>query len=163
MAAILRRKGPYCSGAWFWCKTLNFRNDTSRDAGSGLSSACLLDAETEARRRGYAEIRLYTHVLMTENLALYARLGFHETGRVSEKGHDRIYMAKRLARDLDPKRSPRRSPRRPVVTRGARTGSAGAAQGRSAPPRPKAIRPTGHPDGAKSPAGACHGSRNESG
>jgi ribosomal protein S18 acetylase RimI-like enzyme len=53
-------------------------------------------AETEARRRGWPEIRLYTHVQMTENIALYTRLGFVETGRVSEKGFDRVYMAKAL-------------------------------------------------------------------
>lgn len=39
-------------------------------------------------------MRLYTNVLMTENLALYGRLGFRETGRVSEKGYERVYMAK---------------------------------------------------------------------
>jgi ribosomal protein S18 acetylase RimI-like enzyme len=54
-------------------------------------------AEAEGRRRGYSEIRLYTHVLMTENQALYRRLGFVETGRVTEKGFDRLYMTKRLA------------------------------------------------------------------
>jgi RimJ/RimL family protein N-acetyltransferase len=34
---------------------------------------------------------------MTENLALYRRLGFRETGRVREKGYDRVYMTKVLA------------------------------------------------------------------
>lgn len=36
-------------------------------------------------------------MLMTENLALYGRLGFCETGRVSEKGYERVYMAKATA------------------------------------------------------------------
>jgi ribosomal protein S18 acetylase RimI-like enzyme len=53
-------------------------------------------AEAEARRRGYAQLRLYTHVLMTENLALYRRLGFEESGRITEKGYERVYMAKRV-------------------------------------------------------------------
>ena len=53
-------------------------------------------AEAEARRRGHARLRLYTNVLMTENLALYGRLGFQETAGVSEKGYERVYMAKEL-------------------------------------------------------------------
>jgi len=65
--------------------------------GKGHGRALIAFAGDEARRRGYRAVRLYTHVLMTENLALYARLGFRETGRVSEKGYDRVYMAKALA------------------------------------------------------------------
>ncbi len=65
--------------------------------GKGHGRALIAFAEAEARRRGCREIRLYTHVLMTENLALYRRLGFRETGRVREKGYDRVYMAKVLA------------------------------------------------------------------
>jgi hypothetical protein len=33
---------------------------------------------------------------MTENIALYGRVGFRETARVSEKGFERVYMAKAL-------------------------------------------------------------------
>ena len=64
--------------------------------GSGFGRALMEFAEAEARRRGWPEIVLYTHVLMTENQALYKRLGYVETGRVSEKGFERVYMAKRL-------------------------------------------------------------------
>jgi ribosomal protein S18 acetylase RimI-like enzyme len=64
--------------------------------GRGHGRALIAFAEAEARRKGCTELRLYTHVLMTENQALYARLGFRETGRVSEKGYDRVYMAKAL-------------------------------------------------------------------
>jgi GNAT superfamily N-acetyltransferase len=63
----------------------------------GYGRALIAFAEAEARRRGHGEVRLYTHVLMRENLALYARLGFRETGRVSEKGYERVYMAKATA------------------------------------------------------------------
>ena len=62
--------------------------------GKGHGRALVAFAEEEARRRGHGEVRLYTHVLMTENLGLYGRLGFRETGRVSEKGYERVYMAK---------------------------------------------------------------------
>ncbi len=66
--------------------------------GKGHGQALIAFAEAEARRRGCREVRLYANVLMTENLALYGRLGFRETGRVSEKGYERIYMAKAVAR-----------------------------------------------------------------
>ena len=65
--------------------------------GKGHGRTLVAFAEAEARRRGHAEIRLYTHVLMAENLAIYGRLGFAETHRVTEKGYDRVYMMKRLA------------------------------------------------------------------
>jgi ribosomal protein S18 acetylase RimI-like enzyme len=64
--------------------------------GKGFGRALIAFAETEARRRGFSEIHLYTHALMTENVALYRRIGFVETHRGSEKGYDRVYMAKRL-------------------------------------------------------------------
>lgn len=64
--------------------------------GKGHGRALIAFAEEEARRRGRAHLRLYTHVLMTENIALYGRLGFRETGRISEKGFERVYMAKAL-------------------------------------------------------------------
>lgn len=64
--------------------------------GRGIGRALIGFAEAEARRRGHVAIRLYTHVLMTENIALYAHLGFAETGRVTEKGFDRVYMEKNL-------------------------------------------------------------------
>lgn len=64
--------------------------------GKGHGRVLIDFAEAEARRRGYREIRLYTHVLMTENIALYRRIGFIETHRVSEHGYDRVYMTKQL-------------------------------------------------------------------
>jgi GNAT superfamily N-acetyltransferase len=64
--------------------------------GKGYGRALIEFAEAEARRRGFAEIRLYTHEMMTENIALYTRIGFVETHRVSEKGYDRVYMTKPL-------------------------------------------------------------------
>jgi ribosomal protein S18 acetylase RimI-like enzyme len=62
--------------------------------GQGIGRRLISFTESEARRRGCHQIRLYTHVLMVENIALYNRVGFQETGRVSEKGFDRVYMAK---------------------------------------------------------------------
>jgi ribosomal protein S18 acetylase RimI-like enzyme len=67
--------------------------------GKGLGRRLMDFAEAEARRRGWAMIRLYTHALMTENQALYRRLGYVETGRIAENGFDRVYMAKTLPPD----------------------------------------------------------------
>jgi ribosomal protein S18 acetylase RimI-like enzyme len=65
--------------------------------GQGLGRRLIGFAEAEARRLGYSEVRLYTHQTMTENIALYSRLGFVETGRGSDYGYDRVFMMKRLA------------------------------------------------------------------
>ena len=34
---------------------------------------------------------------MTENIALYTRLGFEETGRGRQDGYDRVFMRKQVA------------------------------------------------------------------
>ncbi len=65
--------------------------------GLGVGRALMLFAEAEARRRGATCLRLYTHERMVENIALYARVGFVETGRVTEQGFARVYMEKPLA------------------------------------------------------------------
>jgi glutathione S-transferase len=64
--------------------------------GKGYGRALMQFAEAEASRLGYQDICLYTHVLMTENIALYRRVGYVETHRISEKGFDRVYMTKGL-------------------------------------------------------------------
>lgn len=64
--------------------------------GRGYGRLLLDFAEQEARRQGFQSIRLYTHVLMTENLTLYPRLGYVETHRGEEKGFSRVYMSKPL-------------------------------------------------------------------
>ena len=64
--------------------------------GEGIGRRLMLLAEKEARRLGYNCIDLYTHELMTENFALYARNGYEEIERRTERGFPRIYMRKRL-------------------------------------------------------------------
>jgi GNAT superfamily N-acetyltransferase len=64
--------------------------------GSGLGRRLLAFAEAEASRRGYREIRLYTHQTMVENQRLYASIGYKETGRGAEAGYDRVFMRKQL-------------------------------------------------------------------
>jgi len=53
-------------------------------------------AEGEARRLGFTAITLYTNARMSENIRLYERLGYTETGRKTEQGYDRVYMQKSL-------------------------------------------------------------------
>ena len=65
--------------------------------GRGLGRQLIAHAEAEARRLGFSAIELYTHELMRENLALYARLGYQEFARKTEKGYNRVYMRKPLA------------------------------------------------------------------
>jgi ribosomal protein S18 acetylase RimI-like enzyme len=64
--------------------------------GAGLGRRLLAFAEAEAVRRGYREIRLYTHRTMAENQHLYATIGYEETGRGIEAGYERVFMRKRL-------------------------------------------------------------------
>jgi N-acetylglutamate synthase-like GNAT family acetyltransferase len=64
--------------------------------GSGRGRRLIAFAEAAARAAGCEVIRLYTNALMTENLAIYGRLGFTESHRGEENGYQRIYMAKRL-------------------------------------------------------------------
>jgi ribosomal protein S18 acetylase RimI-like enzyme len=65
--------------------------------GRGLGRALLELAEAEARRAGFDSVYLYTHEGMTENLALYARIGYVEYDRRSEGAFARVFMRKRLA------------------------------------------------------------------
>jgi ribosomal protein S18 acetylase RimI-like enzyme len=64
--------------------------------GLGLGRRLLAFAEAEALRRGYREIRLYTHQTMVENQRLYASMGYEETGRGIEAGYNRVFMRKQL-------------------------------------------------------------------
>jgi ribosomal protein S18 acetylase RimI-like enzyme len=64
--------------------------------GRGLGRALMSFAEQEAARRGLTRVTLYTHEVMTENQAIYARLGYTEVERRTEDGYRRIYMEKRL-------------------------------------------------------------------
>jgi hypothetical protein len=41
-------------------------------------------------------LRLHTNVLMTENLSMYAHMGFVETHRSVEKGFHRVYLRRSL-------------------------------------------------------------------
>jgi GNAT superfamily N-acetyltransferase len=62
----------------------------------GHGRALLTFAEDEARRRGLAEVRLHTHARMADNLIMYPRLGYVESGRELQGGFDRVLFVKAL-------------------------------------------------------------------
>jgi ribosomal protein S18 acetylase RimI-like enzyme len=64
--------------------------------GKGIGKALLEFAEAEARRAGFDSIYLYTHEKMTENLALYAKIGYVEYDRPSQGEFSLAYMRKPL-------------------------------------------------------------------
>lgn len=64
---------------------------------SGVGQVLLGHAEDRATDLGLPEVRLFTHVAMTENRAFYARRGYRETGRRSDAGVERVFFAKSVA------------------------------------------------------------------
>jgi GNAT superfamily N-acetyltransferase len=64
--------------------------------GTGLGRRLMEFAEQEAARQGLIRVRLYTHEVMTESQAVYARLGYQEVRRGAEDGYRRIFLAKDL-------------------------------------------------------------------
>lgn len=64
--------------------------------GHGVGRLLLELAESEARRQGFASIYLATHELMTENRALYSRIGYVEYDRRVVNGFPRVFFRKAL-------------------------------------------------------------------
>lgn len=62
--------------------------------GTGLGRALLQFAEAEAARAGFDAVHLYTHEKMTENRALYSRIGYVEYDRRPQDGFSLVYMRK---------------------------------------------------------------------
>ncbi|MDP5276647.1 GNAT family N-acetyltransferase [Chengkuizengella axinellae] len=58
--------------------------------GKGLGKSLMNFAEAEAKRRGYTELSLATHILLTENISYYLNLGWEEIDR----DDTRVYMRK---------------------------------------------------------------------
>ena len=64
--------------------------------GRGVGRSLLQLAESRALALGLPRIRLYTHVTMVENQALYERVGYVETARTTEHGFTRVFYEKGL-------------------------------------------------------------------
>ena len=65
--------------------------------GLGLGKRLMAFAEAEARRQGYAEVRLYTNERFVENIALYRAIGYRETHREEMPKRIAVHMAKSLS------------------------------------------------------------------
>jgi GNAT superfamily N-acetyltransferase len=65
--------------------------------GGGVGKALLGHAEAEARRQGFDSIYLATHELMTENRALYAKIGYVQFDRREVNGFPRVLFRKKLS------------------------------------------------------------------
>jgi ribosomal protein S18 acetylase RimI-like enzyme len=67
--------------------------------GEGLGRQLIHHAVVEARNFHLPAVKLYTNVAMTENLSMYAHLGFVETHRATEKGFHRVYLRLSVSKD----------------------------------------------------------------
>ena len=65
--------------------------------GTGIGRRLMEFAEDQARARGISRMTLYTNEVMTENLAIYAHLGYRETSRAEQDVYRRVFMEKGLA------------------------------------------------------------------
>lgn len=68
-------------------------------AGRGVGSRLIAEAERRARAAGKARMTLYTNALMARNVGFYETLGYAETGRrpnLARPGFTIVDMAKRL-------------------------------------------------------------------
>ena|SRR5829696_2625322 len=64
--------------------------------GRGIGRQLLRLAEERAADLALGRVRLYTHVTMVENQALYERIGYVETGRETVGDRSRIFYEKRV-------------------------------------------------------------------
>lgn len=64
--------------------------------GRGYGRLLMNHAEDVAQERGRTAMVLFTNEKMTENITLYAKMGFVETGRREEDGYQRVYFRKDL-------------------------------------------------------------------
>lgn len=64
--------------------------------GRGYGRTLMDFAEAVAREKGIDVLELYTNAKMHENISLYPKFGYIETGRGSEDGYDRVFFRKQL-------------------------------------------------------------------
>lgn len=65
-------------------------------SGQGIGKSLIQFCEAEALRLGLAAVRLYTNEKMSDNLAIYPRMGYVEVERRAENGFRRVFFEKRL-------------------------------------------------------------------
>jgi len=62
--------------------------------GRGYGRVLMGHAEDMARAQGLGAVTLFTNERMHENIALYRKMGFTETGRRTEDGFNRVFFHK---------------------------------------------------------------------
>ncbi len=65
-------------------------------SGCGVGKRLIEHVERSAREAGYQAVELYTNEAMTENLAMYPKLGYLETNRRCEAGFNRVFFRKQV-------------------------------------------------------------------
>ena len=60
--------------------------------GQGIGGKLMKLAEAEAGQRGFTDLYLATHVMLTEIISLYRHLGWEETGTDADK----VYLQKKI-------------------------------------------------------------------
>jgi ribosomal protein S18 acetylase RimI-like enzyme len=63
-------------------------------AGKAIGKKLIEYVEQTARENGLYSVELYTNEAMTENLAMYAQLGYIETERIQQDGFNRVFFRK---------------------------------------------------------------------
>lgn len=63
-------------------------------SGKGIGRKLMEFVEQSARENGLNAVELYTNEAMTENLAMYPKLGYIETDRKQQDGFDRVFFRK---------------------------------------------------------------------
>ena len=64
--------------------------------GQGVGRELLIHAEQEAMARGHTSLHLYTNEKMSENIAMYEKVGYVEYERRQEEGFRRVFLRKAL-------------------------------------------------------------------
>ncbi len=63
-------------------------------AGQGIGKKLVAYVEQTASDKDLAAVELYTNEVMTENLAMYPKLGYIETERKQQDGFNRVFFRK---------------------------------------------------------------------
>ena len=65
-------------------------------SGRGIGRLLIQFCEDQSRHLRIGAVHLYTNEKMTDNLSIYPRLGYVETGRRTEDGFNRVFFEKHL-------------------------------------------------------------------
>lgn len=65
-------------------------------SGRGIGKHLIEHVECAAREAGYEAVELYTNEAMTENLAMYPKIGYIEVDRRRQSGFNRVFFRKQV-------------------------------------------------------------------